>query len=62
MSAAPGDDETEREEACADLEWAGADRVVEDDDAAEDSMRLAVTEVSGMTSTPLPIWSLRAEA
>jgi len=26
------------------------------------AVRLAVTEVSAMTSTPLPIWRLRAEA
>jgi hypothetical protein len=26
------------------------------------AIRLAVTEVSAMTSTPLPIWRLRAEA
>ena len=58
----PGDDEAEREEAGADHEWAGADRVVEDEDSAEIAERLAATEVMAMTSTPSPIWRLRAEA
>jgi hypothetical protein len=31
-----GDDEAERDEAGSDPEWAGADRFVEDEDAADD--------------------------
>jgi hypothetical protein len=31
-----GDDQAERDQACADREWAGADGFAEDEDAAED--------------------------
>jgi hypothetical protein len=35
---------------------------VEHEDPADDRDQVAVTEVSAMTSTPLPIWRLRADA
>ena len=61
MSAAPGDDETnakKRAPTSSGPEPIGSWKTTMPPKIA---MRLAVTEGSGMTSTPLPIWRLRAE-
>jgi hypothetical protein len=57
-----GDDEAEGDEAGADLDRARADRLVEDEDAADDGGEVGGHGGEAITSTAGPSWRLRAEA